>query len=260
MKNKFQKLQAHLQTFKKQGLCLAFSGGIDSVLLMFLCKDMDIVAITLKSVLQDDDEIKKSKDICNLYKIKQKIIKYDPLQNELIRNNHKNRCYYCKKLILNKIKEYAKERLIIDGTNADDLKTYRPGIKALEEMGIYSPFTDFKITKSEIRDYAKYCGIKIYNKPSMPCFATRFPYNTNLSCELINTAKKSEKILKKAGFENCRFRIHGDIARIEISLCDMEKFIKYKKNILKELKKLNINYFTLDLDGIKSGSMDINGN
>ncbi len=156
------------------------------------------------------------------------------------------------------LKNFAGERFVIDGTNADDLKSYRPGIKALQELNILSPLAKFGITKDEIREFAKLSGIKIYNKPSTPCFATRFPYGTELSETLLNTAKKGEEIIKNYGFENCRFRIHKDTARIEIPISDIEEFLKHRTDILQNLKKeINLKYFTLDLEGLRSGSMDI---
>ena len=133
---------------------------------------------------------------------------------------------------MSKLKKLAKERLIIDGTNADDIKTYRPALKALKELEIYLPFVDFNITKEEIRSFAKENGIKNYNKPSKPCFATRFPYDTLLCEDLINIVKKGEKILKNYGFEASRFRLHNDIARIEIENKDILGFLEKKDKIL----------------------------
>ena len=152
----------------KQGLCLAYSGGIDSCVLLYLCKDLDVVAVTFKSLLQDDEEIAFACDLCKTYKVEHKIVEYCPLDDPFIKNNPKDRCYYCKKMFFSKIIDFANNRVVIDGTNADDLKVFRPGIKALKELKIHSPFAEFEITKQEIRDFAKHCGIKIYNKPSTP--------------------------------------------------------------------------------------------
>lgn len=258
MKNKFIKLQKYLSELNEQGICLAFSGGIDSTVLLFLCKDLNTTAVTFKSVFQTDKEIDDTKDLCNFYKIPQKIIEYYPLENPAIKNNPKDRCYHCKKLFFSQLKDFAGEKIIIDGTNADDQKTYRPGIKALKELKILSPFAEFEITKEEIRKFANISGIKIYNKPSTPCMATRFPYGTELNETILNIAKKSEEILKDYGFNNCRFRIHKDTARIEIPLNEIENFIKCRDDIIHSLKKeTNLKYFTLDLEGLRSGSMDM---
>lgn len=145
---------------------------------------------------------------------------------------------------------------MLDGTNFDDLKVYRPELKALKELGIISPFAKFEITKQEIREYAKQCGLEIYDKPSTPCLATRFPYGERLTCERIKMAEEGERILKNYGFKNCRLRFHGDIARIEVT--DFAKFLELKNSIVKDLKNLGFRYITLDLEGLRSGSMDIN--
>ncbi len=257
MRNKFDKLKQYLKKLDKQGICLAFSGGIDSCALLYLCKDLNVIAVTFKSIFQTEQEIDEAKEFCKFYGIEQKIIEYYPLENNLIKNNPKDRCYYCKKLIFSELKTFARNRIIIDGTNADDIKTYRPGLKALKELEIYSPFADFGITKKEIIDFSKEESIKNYAKPSSPCIATRFPYNTSLSEELIEKAKKGEEVIKSFGFTNCRFRIHDNIARIEIIQEEIEKFIRYRKDIIDKLKDLNIKYFTLDLECLRSGSMDI---
>ena len=258
MQHKFLQLKEYLKGLDKQGICLAFSGGIDSTVLLFLCKDFDTTAVTFKSVFQSDEEIEEAKKLCQFYGVKQNIIEYYPLENELIKNNPKDRCYHCKKLFFSKLKEFAQKRIIIDGTNSDDLKVYRPGIKALKELGIKSPLAEFGISKKEIREFAKEFDIKIYNKPSSPCLATRFPYNTMLYKDLINKAKQGEKILKDYGFKNSRFRIHNNLARIEIPLFELEDFIRKREEIIGQLKELNLDYITLDLEGLRSGSMDIN--
>ena len=257
MQHKFLQLKEYLKGLDKQGICLAFSGGIDSTVLLFLCKDFDTTAVTFKSVFQSDEEIEEAKKLCQFYGVKQNIIEYYPLENELIKNNPKDRCYHCKKLFFSKLKEFAQKRIIIDGTNADDLKVFRPGLKALKELGITSPLAEFGITKQEIREFAKQAGIKIFDKPSTPCIATRFPYGTTLSEDLINKVKAGENLLKATGFSRCRLRLHQDIARIEIPSEDFYTFLEIKDKIVKDMKELGFKYITLDLEGLRSGSMDI---
>lgn len=258
MKNKFNELRKYLAELNEQGICLAFSGGIDSTVLLYLCKGLNTTAVTFKSVFQTDEEILATKDLCKVYGVPQKLIEYYPLDNPIIKNNPKDRCYHCKKLFFSQLKDFAGKKIVIDGTNADDLKTYRPGIKALKELKILSPLAEFGITKDEIREFAKISGIKIYDKPSTPCFATRFPYGTELNETVLNIAKKGEEIIKDYGFKNCRFRIHKDIARIEIPLKDLEEFYKCRTALIQVLKKeTNLKYITLDLEGLRNGSMDI---
>ena len=129
--------------------------------------------------------------------------------------------------------------------------------KALEELGIISPFAEFKITKKEIRDYAQICGIECYDKPSNPCFATRFPYGDLITSANIKKVKLCEKFLKENGFSPCRVRRHNNIARIEILPKQFEKFLLKKDLIIKSFKETGIIYITLDLEGYRSGSRDI---
>ncbi len=260
MLNKFEKLKKYLTELKKQGLCLAFSGGIDSIVLLSLCKEFAerFVAITLKSDFQSDDEINLTKKLCEKYNVKQIIVEYDILSNPIIVKNPKDRCYHCKKIMFLKVTEIARLnnlKYIIDGTNFDDLQQYRPGLKALSELNIISPFTKFEITKSEIREFARTNGIEFYNKPSTPCLATRLPYNEKITTEKLDIIKKAEDFLKSKGFESCRFRLHNNIARIEIPPENFSEFINKKAELIKYFKRLKVEYITLDIEGFRSGSM-----
>ena len=257
MQNKFTQLKNYLIKLNEQGLCLAFSGGIDSTVLLYLCRDLNLIAVTFKSVFQTEEEIAETINLCKFYRVKHQIIEYFPLEDEIIKNNPKDRCYYCKKLMFSKLKDFADGKSIIDGTNADDLKVYRPGVKALKELGIISPLAEFGITKYEIRAFAQNAGIKIFDKPSTPCIATRFPYGTCLDEESINKVKEGERILKELGFSSSRLRLHNDIARIEVPLEDFQAFLNIKDKIIEKLKKTGFKYITLDLEGLRSGSMDI---
>ena len=260
MHSKFEKLKKYLTELNEQGLCLAFSGGIDSLLLLYLCKEQDILALTFDSGFQTADEIRLTQDLCKKHNIRQRIIKIDIFQNHVILKNPKDRCYHCKKMLFEAAFKIAKEngrKNIIDGTNFDDLGVYRPGRKALSELGVISPFAEFKITKREIREYSKTCGIELFNKPSSPCLATRFPYGTQLMPEKLKIVEKGEKILKSHGFECCRLRLHENIARIEISQEKFNEFLNKKDEIVTKLKNLEISYITLDLEGLRSGSMDV---
>ena len=260
MNNKFEKLQNYLENLNEQGLCLAFSGGIDSTLLLYLCRKMNILAITFNSNFQTAEEIDLTKKLCKKYGVKQIIIEKDVFENPIILNNPKDRCYHCKKFLFENAVKIANDnglRHIIDGTNFNDLNVYRPGRKALKELDVISPFAMFEITKKEIRDYAKKCGIEIFSKPSSPCLATRFPYGTNLTTEKLELVEKGEDFLKKNGFECCRLRIHDNIARIEIPPEKFKEFLEKKDLIIKKIKDLKIPYVTLDLEGFRSGSMDL---
>ena len=262
MQNKFKKLKEYLKKQGKQGICLAFSGGIDSMVLLYLCKEADtrVVAVTFRSEFQSDAEIELTKKLCEKYNVRQIIAEYDILSNPVIVNNPKDRCYHCKKVIFSKMLKIADEynlRYVLDGTNFDDIHEYRPGLRALNELNVMSPFVKYEITKAEIRVYAKEKNIEIFDKPSTPCLATRFPYNTKLYKEKLMQVESAEKFLKNNGFLNCRVRVHNDIARIEISKEKFIDFINLNDDIIKALKPLGFSYITLDIEGLRSGSMDL---
>ncbi len=265
MNKKFNKLITYLKEAGKQGICLSFSGGVDSSLLLYLCIKADstlkrkITAITFKSVFQTQEEINYTVEFCKKYGIKHKIIEFFPLKDKTLIYNPKDRCYFCKKLMFSKLINFCEEnniKHIFDGTNNDDVNLYRPGLKALKELNIISPFVKFEINKKEIRQYAKISGLKNYNKPSTPCLATRFPYNEELCEEKILMIKKGEDILKEYDLKEIRLRLHNNILRIEINKNKFNKLLKVKDEIIKKLKNPKIKYITLDLEGIRSGSMD----
>lgn len=257
MQDKFDKLKNYLTQKSKQGICLAYSGGVDSCVLLYICKDLNLVAVTFKSVFQTNEEVENAINICNYYGVRHKVIEYNPLADETIKNNPKDRCYHCKKLIFSKLKELATSKLIIDGTNADDLKTYRPGVKALKELEIFSPLAEFNIAKDDIRNFAKLNEIKNFDKPSNPCLATRLPYNTLLCEKDLNLVRDGEKIIRECGFNSCRLRLHNDVARIEIPVDKFPEFIEVSDKIVEKLKNLGVKYAALDLIGLRSGSMDV---
>ena len=147
--------------------------------------------------------------------------------------------------------------MIVEGTNADDLLSYRPGIRAVEELGIKSPLKELGFTKKEIRRLAENYGISVADRPASPCLATRFPYGETLTKEAFQNVEKGEQYLKTLGVYNVRLRVHQNIARIEVDDADMGTLLAHKKELTAYLKTLGYSYITLDLEGFRSGSMDI---
>ena len=177
-----------------------------------------------------------------------------------IQNNPPDRCYICKKNIFSKLiqkSEELKTTVVLDGTNKDDLTLYRPGIRALKELGILSPLANAGLTKKDVREIAEYYNISTAGRPSTPCFATRFPYNTVITKRDIERAEEGENYLKSLGLYNVRLRVHGNIARIEVDENYFNTIILNKAEIISKLKEIGYNYVTLDLECFRSGSMDI---
>lgn len=266
MKDKYLNLKNEMSRFVEEGVCIAFSGGVDSSLILKIAceiskeKNKAIYAVTFDTKLHPKSDITISKQVAKTMGAIHKVIKIDEFENEEILMNPIDRCYQCKKYLFTQLLNFAKAnniKYIIDGTNADDLNEYRPGLKALSELGVISPLAKLGISKKEVREMAKKLDISVANRPSTPCLATRLPYNTRITVELLENIEKAEKYIKKLGFEVVRVRVHGDIVRIEIEKEQFLKFLDKKDLIISYLKDLGFVYISLDLEGFRSGSMDI---
>ncbi|MCI8616047.1 MAG: ATP-dependent sacrificial sulfur transferase LarE [Lachnospiraceae bacterium] len=263
---KKERLIRLIEGYTRQDTVVAFSGGVDSTLVLKMAcgaaqkNGKKVYAATIHTRLHPLKEIEETKDICREIGAEHIILKVDELKEAGIMDNPVNRCYLCKKQIFLKIKEKASELgagTILEGTNEDDLHVYRPGIKALRELGIVSPLAEAGLCKKEVRTLAAEYGLKTSSKPSAPCLATRFPYGTALDYEKLARVEKGEDYLKALGFQNVRLRIHDDTARIEVDEDAFERLMEHRKEIIARLKELGYVYITLDLEGFRSGSMDV---
>ncbi len=260
-----EKLNQHIASLCSEDVIVAFSGGVDSSLVLKLAAEKakannsKVYAVTVHTKLHPVGDLEVAKKVAEETGAIHKIFEVDELNSAGILNNPEDRCYLCKKFIFTQLVSFASElkvKNIMEGTNADDLNMYRPGIKALKELDIISPLAKAGLTKQDIRSLAKEYEITVANRPSAPCMATRFPYNTTLSYEKMEQLEKGENYLRELGFYNVRIRLHDDIARIEVDDNDMEKFMSLRKNIISYIKSLGFAYVTLDLEGFRSGSMD----
>ena len=261
---KLDELKKYMAKVSEKGICLAFSGGVDSALLLDIASEMSdknkTVAVTFVTRLHPKADVLIAKKLCDERNIKHIIIEVDEYENIELINNPVNRCYICKKHIFEKLVDCAKNNgleVCMEGTNYDDLNFYRPGIKAIRELSVESPLMQFGFTKTEIRKIARDRGISVSERPSAPCLATRIPYNTKMDFELFEKIEEGENIIKSLGFQNVRIRAHGNIARIEVDKKDFLKFVENTDFITREIKKKGFDYVTLDMEGFRSGSMDI---
>ncbi len=262
MLDMLERLKVELKKLKKVAVC--YSGGIDSSFLLFFAnkvlgkENVYGIIVNGQMVARSDyeDVIKFAKE--NEFNLIE--LPYNAFEVEDFKNNTKNRCYSCKKNLMSKIKEEARKLGIVnvlDGKNVDDTKVFRPGNKATKELGIISPLEKTGFTKTDIRKYSKELGIKFWNKPSNSCLATRFPYNTILTDEMLKKVEVVEDYLKyELGINKVRLRVHDKIARIEVEEKDCEIILDNKKNIVEKIKNLGFDFVSLDLSGIKSGVFD----
>lgn len=264
---KKRKLYENMKHYLQEDICLAFSGGVDSSLLLILAKSCvkeqqkksNIYAVTFDTMLHPSCDLNIAKKVAKEAEVFHQVLFVNELEQEEIRFNPEKRCYLCKKTLFSKLQEFAKSKgisIILEGTNEDDLHVYRPGLQAIQELGIKSPLAEAGFTKEEVRKLAKELGVSVAERPSTPCLATRLPYGTEISMGVLERIAKGEEYLHTLGFSVVRLRVHGEIARIEIPQKEFESFLKKSGEIIEELKKMGFDYITLDMQGFRSGSMD----
>ena len=265
---KKEALSARLEQLAAGNIAIAFSGGVDSSLLLLMCckaakkTGKKVHAVTIHTRLHPMNDLETAKRVAVEAgsAAEHHVLYIDELEEAGIRFNPVDRCYLCKKCLFRKLIAKAEEldaRTVLDGTNADDLTVYRPGIRALRELGVISPLAELGITKAEVRQIAAEYGLSVSGRPSTPCMATRFPYGTELDHDMIRRVAEGEARLRAHGFYNVRLRVHGGIARIEVDPESMMELVKIREELLKELSGYGFDYITLDLAGFRSGSMDI---
>lgn len=266
--DKCEQIINYISEFKK--VTVAFSGGVDSSLLLWFAKKAlndNVLAVTMGSNFIPEKDITDAKEFAKAIGVNHYIHYIEEITNEEILKNPIDRCYFCKKEEFSDILRISKEEfgieILLEGTNADDINDYRPGIKAVNELNVKSPLKEFGFTKKEIREVLAYNGFEIADKPSSPCLASRVPYNTYITIDILKKIENSENYLRHLGFREFRVRYHEDIARIEISSAEYEKILNKKllKDISEKVKAFGFKFVTLDMEPFRSGSLngEVNG-
>ena len=243
-------------------VAIGFSGGVDSSFLLKIASEIlgkNAVAVTISSSIHPEKELEKGKKLAKMMNVKHLIINLDIGEIEQFKENPSNRCYHCKKHIFSKIKEAAKKENanhVLDASNYDDLQDYRPGMSALEKLGVISPLIDVKLTKKEIRDLSKKINLDTWNKPSFACLASRFPYGINITKKRLMMVEKAENFIQSLGVKQFRVRYHTETARIEVPKNDFQTILKHTEEIVKQFKELEFKYITLDIEGYRTGSLN----
>ena len=266
--NRIDELKRNLRLLAPHGIALAFSGGVDSTFLLSVLKELHdetpfpLLALTMHTVFQPDDETEAAKRQTAEFGVEAEVFTCDPLALPEVRSNPPDRCW-CKRKIFRTFLDVCRARRIahlLDGTNADDGHAYRPGRRALKELGVLSPLASLGFTKQEIRELSAERGLPTASKPSMPCLATRFEYGAELTPERIAQVGRGEAFLRTLLPETAdlRLRVQGKNARIEVPPASFELMLKNRAAIAETLHGLGFEFVTLDLEGYRSGCYDKN--
>ena len=261
---KLAKLKQFINEKGRNGVVIAFSGGVDSSTLTAVSYEVlgdKAMAVVATSPTYTSKELKDAKQIAAEIGVKLHIVETDELKNPNFSKNPENRCYYCKSELLHKLVEFAHKigfQAVFEGTNASDLTDHRPGFKAVSEIPeVYSPLKINGFTKDEIRQLAKRMGLSVHDKPALACLASRIPFNEKITAKKLQRIDLAEQaIMQIVSVKQLRVRDHNGLARIEIPKNQCTFFnADVMEKVVRSLKGLGFKYVTLDLEGFRSGSM-----
>jgi len=258
---KYSRLKELLTSFDK--VAVAFSGGVDSTLLLKVTSDClgphNVLAFTAVSPIFPAYEIEQSQQLARELKVQQRLIKTNQLSLNQFKENGPQRCFHCKHLLLSQLLESVQQSdTLLEGSNLDDLDDYRPGHEAIKNLNIRSPLLEAKLTKQDVRDLSRTLGLKTWDKQPFACLATRFPYGTEITLEHLQQVDACETWLRRNGFSLYRVRFHGQLARVEIDIQEMPRLVEKELRLamIAAFKENGFDYITLDLQGYRSGSMN----
>jgi uncharacterized protein len=262
MDTKFEKLTDILT--ETQGVLVAFSAGVDSTFLLkvaHMALGERAVALTASSPPAPPGELDAAREFAVQLGCHHIVIESHELSNPSFAQNPANRCFFCKDELYRLCRARAEElriQTIADGTNLDDLKDIRPGLKAANQWGIRHPQVEAVMTKEEIRRYSRELNLPTWDKPSSPCLSSRFPFGTAINLERLNKVAACESFLKGLRFREFRVRYHGDLARIEVSPHEFDRLCEKNTRdaVVRKFKEVGFDYVSLDLQGYRTGSMN----
>ena len=257
---KAARLEALLTPLRK--VVLAFSGGVDSTfLLAVLSKDPErkVLAVTALSPTHPQQEREEARRLAQQFSVEHREITGDEIHLEAFRDNSPDRCYHCKKHLFSRIDEIRHREgheVVLDGSNVDDLSDFRPGLRALQELGVRSPLQEAGLTKADIRALSQGMGLRTWNKPSLACLASRIPYGTEITEEALTRIDHCEAFLLERVQGSVRVRYHGTLARIEVEASAIPELIRHGEAVVRFFKQQGFAYVTVDLEGYRTGSMN----
>ncbi|MGC9525353.1 MAG: ATP-dependent sacrificial sulfur transferase LarE [Limnospira sp.] len=260
-----QKLERLKSLFAEMDRALiAYSGGVDSTLVARIAQDVlgdRALAVTAISPSLLPEDLEDARIQAATIGIAHEEINTQEMANPNYTANPVNRCYFCKSELHDTLKPLAKERgypYVVDGVNADDLRDYRPGVKAARERGVRSPLAEVGVSKAEVREISKHLGLVWWDKPAQPCLSSRFPYGEEITIAKLQRVGRAEVYLRRLGWTNLRVRSEGDTARIELPPDQIQTFVLKTDlpSVVATFQELGFVYVTLDLEGYRSGKLN----
>jgi uncharacterized protein len=261
LQNKMQLLEQWFA--KRKGSIVAFSGGIDSTLVLFLARKFqgkeNAIGVISNSESLKSKDFELAKDFCATFDIHLEIIKTMELTDERYNQNPENRCYFCKEHLfhdLQSIKDKYPDFEVLSGTNYDDLGDYRPGLQAAAKYKVLSPMVDCNLTKDELRQIARHFELPNWDKPASPCLSSRIPYNHQITREKLQQVEDAENILNDFGFKDVRVRHYGTYGQIEVQKNELEKLLLIENEVLDKIRNVGFADLKIDREGLVSGKLN----
>ena len=257
---KLARLQSALAAYG--GAAVAFSGGVDSAFLLAAAHEVlgdKALAVTAVSCTIPRHELEEARQFCRDRHIRHVLLQIEASRLPWLSDNPPNRCYLCKLAVFKEIIRTAGEyglQVVAEGSNTDDDGDYRPGMQAIRELGVRSPLRGAGLSKAEIRLLSRELELPTWNRPSLACLASRFPYGESISPEKLRAVEQAEQYLRGLGFNQLRVRVHGRLARIEITPEEFSRLLVHRLEIYDKLQEYGFSYVSMDLLGYRTGSMN----